>query len=73
VSRGFGNINWREREKKKVAAGKKKTKHSVSKCKICASHKKHSATRYNCKLRVVGLHRGSCLEEYHCEALLDHL
>jgi len=56
-----------------VAAGKKKTKHSVRKCKICVSHKKQSATRYSCKFCVVALHRGSCLEEYRCEALLFRL
>jgi hypothetical protein len=34
-------------------------------CKVCAAHKKRSATRYICKFCVVPLHKGSCFEKYH--------
>jgi len=48
-----------------VAGGKGKKKYPVRQCKVCAAHKKRSATRYICKLCIVLLHKGSCFEKYH--------
>ena len=48
-----------------VAGGKGNKKYPVRQCKVCAAHKKRSATRYICKFCVVPLHKGSCFEKYH--------
>jgi len=45
-----------------VGRGKR---YPVRQCKVCAAHKKRSATRYICKFCVVPVHKGSCFEKYH--------
>jgi hypothetical protein len=48
-----------------VAGGKGKKQYPVRQCKVCAAHKKRSATRYICKFCIVPLQKGSCFEKYH--------
>jgi hypothetical protein len=50
---------------KMFAGGDGRKKYPARQCKVCASHKKRSETKYICKLCIVLLRKGSCFEKYH--------
>jgi len=47
-----------------VGDGEGKRKYHARQCRVCATHKKRSETRFICKFCVVPLHKGSCSEKY---------
>jgi len=48
-----------------VGGGEGRRKYPARPCKVCATHKKQSETRYICKFCIVLLHKGSYFEKYH--------